>query len=159
MTVEAHSDTYFIAAPIRSTSVTPRIGVDTRLKPTAVDIIHKRTQAVREACGMNKQFAILIATAKEAIVYVYVIVATIVETELHHSIGLRLYDGFANLEAVCIPRAPPHQRGIHGNSHHRCRTQHYAKYKFFHNYIELRFSMFATKIIYIIKDYLPLCRF
>ena len=52
---------------------------------------------------MNEQVAISIATAKETIVDIYVVITAILETEFNHCIGLSLDDRIIDLETVGIP--------------------------------------------------------
>ena len=92
VSIKTYTDSNFILwlSPIRSTGITAGIGIYTRFQTLAMDIIHKATQAVREAFGVNKQIAFGIAATEKAIIDIYVVISTILETKFHHCIGLSL---------------------------------------------------------------------
>ena len=105
MAVETHAYTDCILriAPIRRTCIRTGIGIYTGLQALAVNVIDKRTKTVRETCRMNQEFAIFVATAEEAVIDVYMVIAAILKTELNHSIGLSLYYRIIDLETIGIP--------------------------------------------------------
>ena len=80
-----------------------RIRIDTCLEALAVDVVYQWTQSIGETCGVDEQLALLVATAKEAIVDVDVVVSTLFESEVHHRIGLRFQHRVVDLIAIGVP--------------------------------------------------------
>ena len=129
MAIETYTTANLILwlTPVRCTSIASGIGIDTGLQALAVDIIHKATQSVRETCGVNEQVTLGITATKETVVDVYVVITAILETELHHSIGLSLDYRIIDLETIGIPRTPAHERGIVGRRTKRQRQRQSTK--------------------------------
>ena len=68
-----------------------------------MNIIHKPAQAIGETLGMDEQITLGITSAKETVIDIDVVIATILETEFHHCIGLSLDDRIIDLETIGIP--------------------------------------------------------
>ena len=111
--VESHIHTQLVAIIHITAGIGPGIAVDASLEVFGVDIFDHGFQSVGEAGGVNEQLSCrLVATAKEAIVYVDVIEAYILQSFRHHGISLTAYQCVADVDAIRIPRTPAHCRAI-----------------------------------------------
>ena len=130
-----HSHVHAVCQAVsRSAAVVTRIGVDARLEPQRVDIVHQRAHAVRETVHVQPQVAVLAASLPVAVVDVDVAVARLLQAAVVHGVGLTADKLLVDVEGKRVPRAPAHGRRAlrHGREGKR-QSQEY-KSQFFHHF-------------------------
>ena len=104
MSVEAHALTRHITIEHATAGVLATVGVDARLHPLFVNVIHYRLEPVWKTGWMNQQLTCIgVATSKVTIIDVDVVKAYVQQTLVLHGICLPFDDVFADTNTKGVP--------------------------------------------------------
>ena len=110
--IETNSLAKHILVPEASARVRSCVGVDTGLKPKPMDVIDNLFKTVRETLWMRLQLAVLVASAKIAVVDIDILVAALVEAKFNEKICLLHDELVRDVDAVGVPARPAHRRRL-----------------------------------------------
>lgn len=92
------------------TSVIACIRIDSRFHAETVYVVGNRFHSVRETFLVGEHDSVVVTFAEEAIVYVDIVVARILQTFFYHKVGLMFNNVFTNIYSESIPGTPTHDR-------------------------------------------------
>ena len=102
--VKAHVDTQHVAVVVVAAGVGTSVAVYAGLQSLGVYVVGHGFETVGKTCGVDKQFSRLgVTSAKESVVDIDMVEAHILQSFVHHGIGLAAYQFVADIDAVGVP--------------------------------------------------------